>query len=50
MGLVHHSGIRPTTNTCQHLELVDTAGAVSRLPVVNTEIPAHGTGTYATMA
>ena len=36
MELMRHSDIRLTTNIYQHLELVDTAGAVNQLPVVNS--------------
>jgi integrase len=35
MELMRHSDIRLTTNIYQHLELVDTAGAVNQLPVVS---------------
>ncbi len=48
MELMRHSDIRLTTNIYQHLELVDTAGAVNQLPVVGSETTARQTGTYAT--
>jgi site-specific recombinase XerD len=35
--LMRHSDIRLTTNIYQHLELVDTAGAVNKLPVIAPE-------------
>jgi integrase len=45
MELMRHSDIRLTTNIYQHLELVDTAGAVNRLPAVGSEAIARKTGT-----
>jgi integrase len=37
MELMRHSDIRLTTNIYQHLELVDTAGAVNQLPVCGSQ-------------
>ena len=48
MDLMRHSDIRLTTNIYQHLELVDTAGAVNQLPVVGSETAVRKTGTDAT--
>jgi integrase len=45
MDLMRHSDIRLTTNIYQHLELVDTAGAVNQLPVVGSEAAGRKTGT-----
>jgi integrase len=50
MELMRHSDIRLTTNIYQHLELVDTAGAVNQLPVLKAEIEARATGTDAARA
>jgi integrase len=50
MELMRHSDIRLTTNIYQHLELVDTAGAVNQLPTVGSETVARKTGTYAAKA
>jgi integrase len=50
MELMRHSDIRLTTNIYQHLELVDTAGAVNQLPTVGSDWPARKTGTYAAKA
>jgi integrase len=47
MELMRHSDIRLTTNIYQHLELVDTAGAVNQLPVPKAEPAARSTGTDA---
>ena len=41
MELMRHSDIRLTTNIYQHLELVDTAGAVNLLPVPKAETQAR---------
>ena len=46
MDLMRHADIRLTTAIYQHLDLVDTAGAVNMLPVVGAET-ARKTGTYA---
>ena len=48
MELMRHSDIRLTTNIYQHLELVDTAGAVNLLPMPKAESEQRVTGTYAT--
>lgn len=48
MELMRHSDIRLTTNIYQHLELVDTAGAVNLLPMPKAETEARATGTDAT--
>jgi integrase len=45
MDLMRHADIRLTTAIYQHLDLVDTAGAVNRLPVVGSETAASKTGT-----
>ena len=45
MELMRHSDIRLTTNIYQHLELVDTAGAVNRLKMPKAEVEARATGT-----
>lgn len=45
MELMRHSDIRLTTNIYQHLELVDTAGAVNQLPVVGSDVAVLRTGT-----
>jgi hypothetical protein len=37
MDLMRHADIRLTTAIYQHLDLVDTAGAVNMLPVVGAE-------------
>ena len=47
MELMRHSDIRLTTNIYQHLELVDTAGAVNMLQMVGSERSARKTGTDA---
>ncbi len=48
MELMRHSDIRLTTNICQHLERVDTAGALNLLPVPKAGTEARATGTDAT--
>ena len=45
MDLMRHADIRLTTAIYQHLDLVDTAGAVNMLPVVGAETAACKTGT-----
>jgi integrase len=50
MELMRHSDIRLTTNIYQHLELVDTAGAVNQLPVIGSEAIARKTSTTAATA
>jgi integrase len=47
MELMRHSDIRLTTSIYQHLELVDTAGAVNQLPIPGAEVEARATGTDA---
>jgi hypothetical protein len=42
---MRYADIRLTTAIYQHLDLVDTAGAVSRSPVVGAEMPGRKTGT-----
>jgi integrase len=37
MDLTRHADIRLTTNIYQHLDLVDTAGAVNKLPTISSE-------------
>lgn len=50
MGLMRHSDICLTTIIYQHVELVDTAGAVNQLPAIGTQTTVRQTGTYASRA
>jgi hypothetical protein len=50
MELMRDSDIRLTTSTYQYLELVDTAGAVNRLPVIGAETTSRQARTGAASA